>query len=284
MAKKFYHNKKRNTALLYEFLIRHISSCYVENDIPGRTKALAISRKFFGKGSALKEELNLFNQVLDTQIGFRESANKIINAICESAEKMNARELDQEKSKLIREINYTFNADSFYSYKIPNYTIYASVQTLLSESRKKNKTLDTVDRIKIEENIVKHLMQEKKEMEPLRINPRYSNTVYKFAKRNFDRKYATQLNENQKKLLTKYSVYLMNENSGVVKSAIQKEVSNVKVELKKIADEQIREDKELMKRLTECYKQFASTDYSVVSEQNILSILQYMSLIDEVNS
>lgn len=278
-------NKKRNSALVYEFLIRHISKCLVEGKKDEAQKAVAISTKYFSKGMPLQAELSLFGTVLKTNVKSRESAQKIIDAVCRSAQHMNARLLDEQKSKLIKDINYTLRNENFYDAKIPNYTVYSSLQFLLNESRNKKK-LNIADRVRMEENISDHLLREQKKLaeNPLKINPAYSNTVYKFMTEKFHKKYEGKLSESQKRLLTQYSVSLISNKTDALKEAISKEIGKIKKSLINIKDESIRKDGDLMKKLQECRKSFDNFSYDDLSESKILEILQYIKLADELES
>jgi len=285
MAKrKFYHNKKRNAALLYEFLIRHISKCLLNNYKVGADKALNISKRYFSQGSLLNKELSLFSSIIDTNVKSRHSAQKILSEVYNVASTMNVRELDQEKSKLIKEINYTLGDKTFYNYKIPNYTVYASVQTLLNEVRNKKKIIGSVDKIKLEDNILEYLVKEDAgNTESLQIDSNYNNAVYKFVIERFHKKYEQTLNEAQKKIITKYVVFTISGNNGVLKSALHKEAKIIKEKLSKVYDEDIRKDKDLMNKLNECYHKFVNMDFEEISEQKILDVLHFMELVEEVN-
>lgn len=281
------HNKKRNSALLYEFLVRHISNCLINDDKEQARKAVAISKKYFSSGSPLRKELDLFKSVLDTNVKSKTSAQKILNEVYSVASRMNIRELDTQKSKLIKEINHTFEDSNVYGYKVPHYAIYASVHTLLSDRRNKKKMLESVDRIKLEDNIVEFLTSDKEKdniTETLKKNPNYNNAVYKFVVERFHRKYDNKLSERQKKLLTKYAMYLISENKGIMKSSIQKETEHIKQRLRTVKDESLRKDSEVMGRLSECYKKFVTTDFDNISEDTVLNLLQYMKLVEEVES
>lgn len=279
------HNKKRNSALLYEFLVRHISKCLMNKNKEGANQALNISKRYFSKGSLLNQELSLFNTVLGTKVRSRHSAQKIISDVCDRASNMNARKLDVEKSRLIKEINHTLKDGSFYDHKIPNYTVYASVHTLLNETRNKKKTLDSIDRIKLEDTVVEHLVgKEDKVADVLKVNPEYNSAVYKFVIERFHKKYDQSLNEEQKKILTKYAVSMISGNTGVLKSALQKESKNIQEKLSRVKDEKILEDKELMRKLQECKSKFINLDFENITEEKILEVLQFMKLVEEVES
>jgi hypothetical protein len=284
------HNKKRNTALLYEFLMRHISTCLLENKKAEAQKALELTKKYFANGTPLHQELVLFKAITENTFKSKDSAQKILDGVYTQAKKINARQLDEHKSKLIRDINHTFNTPTIYDYKVPNYAVYASVQTVLNEARvptPDNKgTLNFVDKAKLEDTILTFLIREDKDpvVQQLKTNPQYSHAVYKFAFKRFQEKYDKALTEDQKKLLTKYAVYLMSENKTAFKSAIQKEVETIKEKLRNVRDETVLRDNDLKNKITECYKKLVSTNLEEINDENIMQILQYMSLVNEVYS
>jgi hypothetical protein len=232
-------------------------------------KAVSLSKKYFDNKKALHEELSLFNAVLGTKVKSRQSAQKILNEVSKRASKINARKLDTEKSRLIKEINHTFG-DRLYSYKVPDYTVYASLQTLFSDARNRKK-INSIERIKLEDTVLEHLVREEtdKVVNKLKVNPNYNNAVYKFVIERFHKKYADKLTESQKKLLTKYAVYMISENDGPIKSAVNKEITEVKAKLKHIRDKSLLDNSELMAKITECYKKIVTTDFSEINEQNI---------------
>lgn len=279
------HNKKRNSALIYEFLIRHISKCLIEGRKEEANKAMNLSAKYFSKGSPLQNELSLFSTILKANVKSKDSAQKILDVVCRTAENMNARVLDEYKSKLIKDINYTFKNPNFYDVKVPNYTVYSSLQTLMNESRNKKKTLNIIDKVKFEDNITDYLMRESKIVDdPLKSNPDYSNAVYKFLTQKFHKKYEGKLTESQKRLLTQYSVFLISNKPNALKEVISKEIGKIKTSLTLIKDESIRKDGDLMKKLHECRKSFDNFSCDEVTESKILEILQYIKLVDELES
>jgi len=206
------HNKKRNSALLYEFLIRHISNCLVTERADEAKKALEMSKVYFAKNTILNEELKLFKLLLNTNIHSRQSAQKIIEEVYSLSKKIDARKLDVEKSRLIKEINHNFGKSDFYSYKILDYPIYASIQTLLTEERNKKKRLLSLDKIKLEDRIVEHLITKKTPImdnDAFKVNPEYNNVVSHFVVERFHKKYNNRLTENQKKMVVDYAIYLI---------------------------------------------------------------------------
>jgi hypothetical protein len=277
------HNKKRNTALLYEFLIRHISKCMVENKHQEAQKAISLLRKYFGKQTLLREELRLFNSLTNTTLKTPEFASKALAEVLRSASLLNHKALFHVKSKLIKEMHAL--SPEIYASKIPYYSFYASVGFLFEECRQP--FLEAVQKIKLEERVVRHLSADKAPkqslLETLKLDPKYTDAVYRNVLQKFNDKYAG-LPENQKRLLTKYAVSLISENQAVFSNALTKEVNRVRDSLSCL-DRDLLADKELLQRISECRDWLDGAKHnSRVDEQGLVRVLQFMTLADEVSS
>jgi hypothetical protein len=285
MIKEVRHNKKRNCALLYEFLIRHMSKCLVSGQKDMANKTMEIFKKYFTAGKPLNEELNLFKSVIDSRVESRHSAQKIVESVCRKATKTNARELDVVKSQLIKEINYTFKDKDFYNYKIPGYIVYASVQALLSESRNKKQLIDEVQRIKLEDVICEYMVKAPRAtVSPLEKNPVYNNTVYNLVVEKFHSKYDQKLSVAQKKLLMQYAAYMISGDDSTVREIIQTESKDISRRINLITDGKIKADLDLMQKLSECRQRFVAMDKSEISDESVMEFLRFMQLADEVES
>ena len=64
---KMKHNKKRNTAFLYESLIKELTKAIVRKDNERKKVVIEIIKKYFNKNSLLKEELNIYNNLLNLE-------------------------------------------------------------------------------------------------------------------------------------------------------------------------------------------------------------------------
>ena len=61
------HNKKRNTALVYEILIRELTESVVKKNKNKQNKIVSIIKEHFKKDSTLKEELELYRSIYETR-------------------------------------------------------------------------------------------------------------------------------------------------------------------------------------------------------------------------
>lgn len=282
--RNFKHSKKRNSVLLYEFLVRHISKCLIEDNKKEADKALLISKKFFSEGSPLRNELKLFQSILGSTVKSQESARKIVEYACKSAALMNSRMIDEEKSKLIKEINYNLNK-TIYDYKVPNYTVCASLQMLFNESRNRNKKIDEIEKIKLKDTIISRLTEVKKvTQETFKVNPEYSNVVYKLIVNKFHEKYTNKLTENQKNMLMQYASYMISDNKDKFIGELVKETKRINNVLSNIKDQSILKDQDLMKKINECKTRFTEIKLGNLEESAIIQFLEYIKLTDEVQA
>ena len=58
------HNKKRNTAFIYEVLIREIIKQTINQNKEKRNIAIGVIKEIFKKGTVLRQELNLYKALL----------------------------------------------------------------------------------------------------------------------------------------------------------------------------------------------------------------------------
>ena len=61
------HNKKRNTAFIYETLTRELTKAIVDKDNNRKATVLAIIKEGFGGDSTLAKELSLYKTLLETK-------------------------------------------------------------------------------------------------------------------------------------------------------------------------------------------------------------------------
>ena len=103
---KLKHNKKRNTAFLYEALIKELTISIVEKK-PKRKKLIeAILVKFFKKGTNLQKDLDSYKAIYETKKSSLRNAEKLIQEAKITREKVvDEKDLFVEQTSLISFIN-----------------------------------------------------------------------------------------------------------------------------------------------------------------------------------
>lgn len=199
------HNKKRNVGIIYEQVVQHICKNILEKNEVNAKKGIEIIKNNFKEGTQLNKEFKLFKALATTKNISDHLATSIINEAKKACNyHFDNDVLEKEKSKLIKELNYTFGKGVIFEESIKNYKTYATIQTLLNEWRNKN-NFDRITEfeIKLHESLTEK--QQLNESYVLDKNVKFDKLTHNLMKKIFDQKYNAHLNENQKLLIQYYT-------------------------------------------------------------------------------
>lgn len=247
------HNKKRNIGIIYEQIIQFVCKKIMENDEVTSEKAIKIIKEHFADGTQLNKEYKLFKALSDTHNVSSPLANAIIFEAKKACNNMfDGKRLEREKSKLIKELNYSFGKGIIFNENVKNYRTYATIQTLLNEWRDpQNASFDLTTKyeIKLHESLTRkvEVVTETKNI------PKVDKLTYDLMNNIFEKKYNNLLNENQNKLL---KLYAKNE-----ESLLEENFKNIKNQTLDCLDSYINE----------CSNSILIEKYKSV-KQNILNV------------
>ena len=105
--RKVKHNKIRNTGLLFEFLLRQITSDVLNKD--QNSKAVSIVKQKFNENTELGKELALYNILITKKFKSDSKADYFINEVLKTRSDLNNSILRREKYNLIKEIQSNYN-------------------------------------------------------------------------------------------------------------------------------------------------------------------------------
>lgn len=197
------HNKKRNIGIIYEQIINYVCNRLLEEDKNSAESAINIIKKHFTESSQLRKEYKLFKALSETQGVSDHLATQIIAEAKKACNYLfDNKILEEEKSYLIKDLNYSFGKGVIFEEKVTHYRKYATIQTLLNEWRSKNSSFDktTLYEIKLHES----LTQEKQAIENNVVPQKVDKLTYKIMNEMFDKKYKSQLNDTQKEIISLY--------------------------------------------------------------------------------
>ena len=201
------HNKKRNSGLLYEFLVRRISTALVEKDARTQAAALRLIKRHFKPGSELHRELRLIRSLVQTTVSTPAVAASIIGEARVAARTFDQARLDEEKSRLLREISRTLHDESFFEVQVDEYKAYATVQTLVNEWRAPRGTVDIGRLAQYEDALVRRLTTERAAPDDRLVNeesPGTNRLAAHIMMRRLNEKYAGSLDSTQRELVRAY--------------------------------------------------------------------------------
>lgn len=276
------HSKLRNTGILFELLTRQI----VFDTISGQnSKAIDIVKKYF-VNSELSKEHKLYQFIINSNILSESKAETLIETILAGYRKLNKSQLKKEKYNIIKEIKQNYNINEFFKYKIKNYKELASIYTLFesyntSEFIEPSQIVD--NRCNLLEYITKQEINKNKVeddvlSEYLKLDKGTRLIAYKSLIEKFNRKYSNLMFE-QKQILAEY----INNIDNILK--LKECFNQHNIKLRKQLNELSRriDDATIKIKLTETINLLQPLDKNQnVKDENIISLLQYYELLDEL--
>lgn len=202
------HSKKRNSGLLYNFLLRKISAFLVEGDEKKANRALKILKTAFRPGTELHKELRLINSLAKVTLSNASTASSVIQEAKVASRTHDVNALDREKSLLIRNINHRLNDDNlFYEQYVPDYKILATIQTLVNEWRQPTGDIEKV--ALYEDALTNHLITEKTPVSDgglVESSVMDSRLIVKAMTKRLNERYNGVLSTHQKELIRMYAL------------------------------------------------------------------------------
>ena len=143
---KFKHNKKRNTAFLFEALIKEMAKSVVSNDTERQNKIARIVKRHFQKRGVLYKDLQTYKVLIDLREAEETFARRILAEVRRDRQKINTTRVFTEQSKLIKKINVELGRDVYANF-VPNYKSMATIAQLFSDSLSPKEKVLLEDRI-----------------------------------------------------------------------------------------------------------------------------------------
>ena len=190
------HNKKRNTAFLYECLIKEMTKAVVRKDLELKEQIVRILKQYFSKGTVLAEDLQVYKELMETKelqeslgIRFLEEVKKDWGALDRKA-------IFNKQTQLIREFNQWI-PDAFGNF-VPNYKNIATIGQYFNSDGLKAKT-----RLLIEERLKRLVISQPETIKEDKMKTLDSLSYTTFVNK-FNSSYKNSLLNEQRDLLTNY--------------------------------------------------------------------------------
>jgi len=272
MQNKFKHNKKRNTAFLFEALVKELTKAVVEGNKSKQKTISVIIKEHFKKNGPLDRELTLYKQLYATKEFPKEIAEKLLNEVKNEHQKINETEVFNEQSKLIAKINKFVGPQVFNNF-VPSYKTLASVSQIFSKS------VEPKQKILLEQEILETITAENKEKKIVleRID---SLALKRFIER-FNETYSNKLLAEQKQLLSKFINH--SEEDIELKVYLNEEIDRLKDEVvKSLSNETFKNNKEVINGAKALQKMLNNLKISTINEELIKKIMYVQEFVAEV--
>jgi hypothetical protein len=272
------HNKKRNTGLVYEFLIRQMVEGILRDDTSHADRALSIIKRRFKQGTQLYREWRLMNALAKTSNVDESIANAILRETRDAVRKYDRVKLDREKSALIQEVNHTFGKDT-YDRGVPQYKTYATIQTLFDDWRCTG--IPNVHRIaEYELKLRSQLITESRDVLQGQPDPEADALVVKLMIEKLNRNYANKLSPLQRTILGRYTF------EGITDS-LRSDLTKLKTEtldkLKKYGQNVKESDKFTLSKLSDVQSVIESIDVNNLDDVTLPRFMKLCELKEELD-
>tara|TARA_R100000234_G_scaffold49947_1_gene29889 strand:- start:195 stop:1031 length:837 start_codon:yes stop_codon:yes gene_type:complete len=217
MLTKTRHNKKRNTAFLYEALVRELTKSIVAKDNNKKNKIISIIKEFFSAGKPLKKELDLYKDLYENSSLHPYMCEKLIHEIKKSHSLLDKKEIFNEQTSLINKINKLLSKQVFSNF-VPNYKNLATISQIL------NPDVSAKSRVLLESKIVESLSSNTDPSSGAMVP--IDNIVYSTFVKKFNDQYGDGLLDEQKELLSKY-IASFHDDSVDLKIFLNEEISRL---------------------------------------------------------
>lgn len=281
---KIKHNKYKNTGILFELLLRQVTS----DTISGKDSAsLPLIKKYFSK-SELAKEYKLYQTLIANKAISEGKAESLINTTLEIHSRLNRTALRKEKYNLIKEIKSHYNLEEFFKAKVNNYKQHAAIYTLMEAYS----TLEFVDPANVIDNkvtLLEHITRKEINKEEVkdRVMEEYSAMdkstrilAYKMLIEKFNEKYG-DLTSDQKLVLKEF---INNVSSTTkLKDFVNNNIDGIKKQLTKLVEKV--EDNTIKIKINEVVNLIKPLDKNQsVKDEDIITLLTYHQLVAELKS
>ena len=278
--KKLKHSKYKNTGILFEMLVRKLTS---ETLSSNKSVTIDIIKKYFGKNTELSKELQLYNALLKEQFRSEAQALDYIRTVKSTHSKLNQSLLSRQRYNLVKEISDRFNFDNISKIHVSNYRTLASIYMIFEHDE-----TDNPKQLLECKNVILNngMMTERKQvfidpvLESFEKQPKDVRLLtYKLLVDKFNEKYSNNLDESQKQLLNKY-ITNVNDTSAL-KEYIQTVIPKIKKDLASQA--KLITDPATQIKVSKLSEMLCTVEnMKTIKESHVLSLLRYFDLVREL--
>ena len=270
---KLKHNKKRNTAFLYEVLVRNLTKAVIDQDEEKKSIIVSIVREHFSSSCELKKELSIYQSLTEKDELHPFIAEKIVYEAKRLHENLDQEQIFNEQNKVINKINKALSKDAFNVF-VPNYKSLASIYQIF------DKTTPIKTKVILEGKVIKNMIGgdqiEESSMPPV------DNLVYHSFVKKFNSKYGDNLLEEQKQLLNKYIVSFT-DNCADLKVYLSEEISRLQEVLSEsVHTDKVKEDEFLAEKIQKVQEIIEDYREASIDEALIGQVLKMQKLVKEL--
>ena len=277
--KKLKHSKYKNTGILFEMLVRKLTS---ETLSSNKSSTIDIIKKYFGRNTELSKELQLYNALVKEQFRSEAQALDYIRTVKSAYDKLNQTVLRRQRYNLVKEISDKFVFNDMAKMHISNYKVLASINMIFEYDETVNpKQLLECKNVIIDHGIITERVQPTRDelIEAFESQSKDMRLLsYKILVDKFNQKYSV-LDESQKQLLNKYITHV--NDTTALREYVQTIIPKIKLDLANQA--KLITDPATKIKVSKLSEMLCNVEtMKTIKESHILSLLRYFDLVKEL--
>lgn len=273
---KFKHNKKRNTAFLFEALIKEMAKSVVDGNQERQVKIASIIKRHFQKRGILYKDLQTYKTLINLREAEETFAKRILAEVRRDRDRLDRGKVFVEQSKLIKKINIELGQE-VYSNFVPNYKTMATIAQLFSESVPTEEKILLEDRV-VEEMTKAELKSEKEIMEHV------DSIAYKTFSNKFNKTYAGKLHEEQQKVVSRY-IFSVSDNGVSLKTYLNEEIQRLRDRVAASLElQEVQADELMLEKTKKVIDFLEGLKDNKLTESDIKKVMQIQELVREVEA
>ena len=267
---KIRHNKKRNTAFLFETLVLELTKALMDKSQARAQQIQELFRSSFSPSTALFQEMQCY-KALTSRVGLdRYTAEKLLFMTKEKHKKIDQRRVFQEQSSVIKSINRSLGKGVYNNF-IADYKSYATIAQIFATKTPLQK------QVLLEKKVLEKL--EATPLEQQKMQAPDSLVVSAFIER-YNEKYADLLPE-QKMLLSQY-ISCLGESAAEFKVYLGEELKRIYTAVTdSLTLQEVQEDPAMLEASRKVLEDMNRMNVSSVSDKELLKVLKLQKLVSE---
>lgn len=267
------HNKKRNTAFVYEALIKEATIAILKKDIDKRDKVISLVKEHFKPGSVLKKDLDCYYSLLAKQNLDRLTSEKILKESKLQRRLIDMNGLFQQQSTLINDVNKELSPEVFNNF-VPNYKTLASIAQIFSDK------ISPKSRVILENEIIQGMLATEDNV----VVENSDSLVYNTFVKKFNEKYGTELLEEQKQLLSHY-ISSFTDNALELKMFLNEEIKRLIQQLEEAKSiEEISNDQAMINKTQDIISKLQGYSQTTIDDDVLMTVMKTQELVKEIYS
>ena len=267
------HNKKRNTAFLFEVLVLELTKSIVNKQSKRSAQIKSILKENFNSSSILGDEMRCYKALKPEESLDKESAQRLVQEAKSLYGTLNQQDIFKKQTRVINEINKRLGRGVFSNF-VADYQIYATMSQIFGKS------VPLKRKVILERKLVDHLQSGKRTETKMKTPDALELQTFASL---YNKKYGALLPE-QKEFLTKY-ITSLGDNAVDFKIFAARELKRIKEEIENsLSLAEISEDTLMLKNTGLVLEQVNSLSVNTLSEKDIMKVLKLQNLVKEYSS